>query len=63
MARRFWMRRSTETPRDVTQAENSKNSLGVLTISMVAAVIVGVVLLWYFGALPGMQQTPTVQPG
>lgn len=52
-----------ETPREATHAENSKNSFGVLAVSMAAAVIAGVVLLWYFGALPGMEQTATVQPG
>jgi hypothetical protein len=54
---------TVETPREATQSENSKNSLGVLAVSLIAAVIAGFVMLWYFGALPGMDQTPTVQPG
>lgn len=53
----------TETPREATQAENSKNSFGVLTVSMIAAVLAGLVLLWNFGALPGMEHTTPVQPG
>ena len=63
MAQRDVKGRATETPREATQAENSKNSFGVLAVSMAAAVIAGIVLLWYFGALPGMEQTTTVQPG
>jgi hypothetical protein len=43
----------TETPREATQAENSKNSFVVLTVSLVSAAIVGVALFWYFGILPG----------
>lgn len=63
MAQRNWKGRVTETPREATQAENSKDSFGVLIVSMVAAVIAGLILLWYFGALPGMDQQTAVQPG
>jgi hypothetical protein len=63
MAQRNWKGQTTETPGEATQSENSKNSFRVLTFSLIAAVILGFVLLWYFGALPGMVQTPTVQPG
>ena len=63
MAQRNWKRPVTETPREATQAENSKDSFGVLIVSMIAAVIVGVVLLWYVGALPGMEPHTAVQPG
>jgi hypothetical protein len=40
---------TTETARDVTGAENSKNSYNVLKMSMALAVLAAVVLAVYFG--------------
>lgn len=42
----------TETPREATQAENSKDSFVVLTVSLVVLAIIGVGLFWYFGIVP-----------
>jgi hypothetical protein len=52
----------TETPREATQSENSKDSFVVLTVSLVALVIIGVGFFWYFGILTGTH-VPSVQPG
>jgi hypothetical protein len=43
----------TETPREATQADNSKNSFVVLMVPLASAAIVGAALFWYFGMLPG----------
>lgn len=43
----------TETPREATQAENSKDSFVVLTVSLVVLTIVGIGFIWYFGIFPG----------
>jgi hypothetical protein len=43
---------TTETAQQARGAENSKDSFGVLTVSMVLAVIAGLVLFWYFGIFP-----------
>jgi hypothetical protein len=43
----------TETPREATQSENSKDSFVVLTVTLVALAIIGVGLFWYFGIVPG----------
>lgn len=45
--------KTTETAREASGAENSKDSFNVLKISIVLAIIAGAVLLWYFGFLPG----------
>lgn len=42
----------TETAQDARGAENSKNSFGVLTISMTLAVMAGIALFWYFSISP-----------
>lgn len=43
---------TTETARQATGAENSRDSFNVLTISMVLAVIAAAGLFWYFGIFP-----------
>lgn len=45
--------KTTETAREASGAENSKDSFNVLKISIVLAIIAGALLLWYFGSLPG----------
>jgi hypothetical protein len=52
----------TETPREATQSENSKDSFVVLTVSLVALVIIGVGFFWYVGILTGTL-VPSIQPG
>ena len=52
----------TETPREATQAENSKNSFNVLRVSMILALIAAVVLFWYFGVIPGLESSPEPMP-
>ena len=52
----------TETPRQATSAENSKNSLGVLTISLALAVIAAFIVFWYFGIFP-FHHAPTATTG
>ena len=54
---------TTETAREVTGAENSKNSFNVLKVSMVLAVIAAVGLFWYFGVFPYGHHLTPVQPG
>lgn len=49
---------TTETPRESTQAENSPDTFIILIVSMTVLVAIGVVILWYFGVLPG--STPPV---
>ena len=53
---------TTESAREATGAENSKNSLNVLSISLVLAVIAAGVLFWYFGIFP-FQHAPTATTG
>jgi hypothetical protein len=52
VAKRDMTGRITETPREATQAENSKDSFFVLVVSLVALAIIGVGLFWYFGIFP-----------
>ncbi len=40
---------NSETTRDTTSSENSKNSFNVLKISMALALVAAVSLFWYFG--------------
>jgi hypothetical protein len=51
-----------ETPREATGAENSKNSLVILLVSMAALIAVAIGLFWYFGMLPGMNHFLAGQP-
>jgi hypothetical protein len=53
----------TETAREATQAENSKDSLYVLKISLALAVIAGLILFWYFGVFDGLTQSTPRAPG
>jgi hypothetical protein len=52
----------TETPRQATGAENSKNSFNVLRWSLGLVVIVGIGLFWYFGVIPGFESSPEPMP-
>lgn len=61
MAKRDMTGRVTETPREATQAENSKNSFYVLAVSLVALAIIGVGLFWYFGIFP-FAHTASIPP-
>jgi hypothetical protein len=63
MAKRDRTGRTIETPREATQAENSKGSLAVLAISLILAFIVGVGLFWYFGIWPFQHPIVPVQQG
>ncbi len=38
-----------ETPEEATQAENSPDTLVILIVSLVALLVIGAGLLWYFG--------------
>ena len=51
----------TETPEEATQSERSLDSFSVLTISLLLAVVVGVVLFWYWGMLPWEYRAAPVQ--
>jgi hypothetical protein len=53
---------TTETAREATGAENSKNSFNVLTISLALAIIAAVVLFWWFGIFP-FHHAPTATTG
>ena len=52
-------RRIKETPEEATQADNSTASFGVLIVSLILAVIAGLVLFWYFGIFPFTNQAAT----
>ncbi len=45
--------KTSETPRESTQAENSPNTFIILVVSMVVIVAIAAGMLWYFGFLPG----------
>lgn len=47
----------TETAREATQAENSKDSYYVLKVSLALSVIAAAVLFWYFGVFDGADQS------
>jgi hypothetical protein len=52
----------TETPTEARGAENSKDSFGVLMISLLLAVIAALVLAWFFGIFP-FHHGPTAPTG
>ncbi len=54
--------RITETPREATGAENSKDSFNVLKVSLILAVIAGAALFLYFGIFP-FHHAPTATTG
>ena len=45
----------TETPREATGADNSKNSFNVLRWSLALVIIAGIGLFWYFGVIPDLR--------
>lgn len=45
--------KTTETPRESTQAENSPNTFIILAVSMVVIIAIAALTLWHFGFLPG----------
>ena len=49
----------TEIPEEATQADNSTASFDVLIVSLILAVIAGLVLFWYFGIFPFTNQAAT----
>jgi flagellar basal body-associated protein FliL len=53
---------TTETAREATSAENSKDSFKVLIVSMVLAIVAAVILFWYFGIFP-FHHAPTAPTG
>jgi hypothetical protein len=53
---------TTETPREATGAENSKNSFNVLTLSLALAIVAAVLLFWWFGIFP-FHHAPTATTG
>ena len=53
--------KTTETPRESTQAENSPNTFIILIVSLTVLVAIGIVVLWYFGVLPGTTPPVSVQ--
>jgi hypothetical protein len=53
---------TTETAREATGAENSKDSFNVLTFSLLLAVIAAIGLFWYFGIFP-FHHAPTATTG
>lgn len=55
--------KTTETPREATQAENSPDTFIILTVSLTVLAVIGVALLWYFGVLPGTTPPVPVQQG
>lgn len=53
--------KTTETPRESTQAENSPNTFIILIVSMTVLLGIGLAVLWYFGVLPGTVPPASVQ--
>ena len=53
--------KTTETPREFTQAENSPNTFIILIVSLTVMVAIGIAVLWYFGVLPGTTPPVPVQ--
>ena len=41
-----------ETPEQATQAEKSPNTFYILVVSLIALVVIGAFLLWWYGVLP-----------
>jgi hypothetical protein len=41
-----------ETPEEATQAEKSPDTFYILVVSLVALLVIGGVLLWWFGVFP-----------
>ena len=52
----------TETAREATQAENSKDSYWVLKVSMALVIVAGISLFWYFGVFAGLDQSLPRKP-
>ncbi len=52
----------TETTTEARQADSSKISFNVLTVSLILAVIAAIVLFWYFGVIPGLESSPDPMP-
>jgi hypothetical protein len=42
-----------ETPEQATQAERSPDTFYILVVSLIALVVIGAFLLWWYGVLPG----------
>ena len=53
--------KTTETPRESTQAENSPDTFIILLISLGVLVAAGVVIMWYFGVFSGNTPVPVQQ--
>ena len=53
--------KTTETPRESTQAENSPNTFIILIVSLTVLVAIGVAVLWYIGVFPGTTPPTPVQ--
>ena len=41
-----------ETPEQATQAERSPDTFYILVVSLIALVVIGAFLLWWYGVLP-----------
>ena len=52
----------TESAREATQAENSKDSYYVLKISIALSIVAGIALFWYFGVFAGLDQSLPRKP-
>jgi hypothetical protein len=57
MANKDMNGRVTETTREATQAERSPNTFWILIVSLIALVLIGAALFWYFGVI-GTSNTP-----
>lgn len=55
--------KTTETPGEATQAENSPDTFYMLWISLAILAVIAVVLLWHFGFLPGTEPLAPRQNG
>jgi uncharacterized membrane protein YgcG len=53
--------KTTETPREATQAENSPDTFVILIVSMTVLIAAGIAILWYFGVLPWTTPPVAVQ--
>ena len=47
-----------ETPEQATQAERSPDTFYILVVSLIALVVIGAFLLWWYGVLPSFGPEP-----
>ena len=47
-----------ETPEQATQAERSPDTFYILVVSLIALVVIGAFLLWWYGGFPSFGPEP-----